>query len=66
MGWGPVANGDGAGFFQKPREKKVVGQQEALAKVSRALAPSGARDSEAPSWAATSGTDENRTRLGVR
>ena len=48
MGWGPVDEGDGAGFFQKPREKTLVGQQEALAKGSRALRPArGARDRSA-------------------
>ncbi len=44
FGVGPVAEGDGAGFLKKnPEKETLVGQQEALAKGSRALRPAQGR-----------------------
>ena len=56
LGWGPVAEGDRAGLLKKPRENTLVGQQKGLAKGSRAFAPSGARETEAPLGPKTSYT----------
>jgi len=48
--WGgaPSPQARGRGLSQRPRENKLLGQQEALAKAARALAPSGARETGAP------------------
>src|SRR5690606_37544853 len=48
--WGgaPAPEAMGRGLCKDPEKEGAFGQREALAKASRALAPSGARDAEAP------------------